>query len=52
MIAQGDLDLTAYLNELLRANKPEEQNNTFWFPAAENPGNSADHTPIQTRILN
>ena len=30
MIPQGDLDLTAYLNELLRTNKPEQQNDTFW----------------------
>ena len=48
MIPQGDPDLTAYLNELLRTSKPEEQDNTFWFPT---PGNPEDHTPIQTRIL-
>ena len=29
MIPQGDPDLTAYLNELLRTNKSEQQNNTF-----------------------
>ena len=51
MIPQGDPDLTAYLNELLRTNKPEQQDNTFWFPAPENPGKPEDHTPIQTRIL-
>ena len=51
MIPQGDLDLTAYLNELLRSNKPEHQDNTFWFPTPENPGKLEDHTPIQTRIL-
>ena len=51
MIPQGDLDLTAYLNELLRTNKPEQQENTFWFPTPENPGKPEDHTPIQTRIL-
>ena len=28
MIPQGDPDLTAYLNELLRTNKSEQQNNT------------------------
>ena len=37
MIPQGDPDLTAYLNELLRTNKPEQQDNTFWFPTPENP---------------
>ena len=50
-IPQGDPDLTAYLSELLRTNKPEQQNNTFWFPTPENPGKPEDYTPIQTRIL-
>ena len=51
MIPQGDPDLTAYLNEIVRTNKPEQQDNTFWFPTPENPGKPEDHTPIQTRIL-
>ena len=51
MIPRGDPDLTAYLNELLRTNKPEQQHNMFWFPTPENPGKLEDHTPIQTRIL-
>ena len=51
MIPQGDLDLTAYINELLRTSKPEQQDNTFWFPTPENSGKLEDHTPIQTRIL-
>ena len=51
MIPQGDPDLTAYLNELLRTNKPEQKNDTFWFPTLESPGKLKDHTPIQTRIL-
>ena len=51
MIPQGDPDLTAYLNEFPRTNKPEQQNNTFWFPTHENPGKSEDNTPIQTRTL-
>ena len=51
MIPQDDPDLTAYLNELLRTNKPEQQAKTFWFPTPENPGKPEDHTPIQTRIL-
>ena len=51
VILQDDPDLTAYLNELLRTNKPEQQNNTFWFPTPVNPGKLEDHTPIQTRIL-
>ena len=52
MIPQDDPDLTAYINELLRTSKPEQQDNTFWFPTPENPGKPEDHTPIQTRILN
>ena len=24
---------------------------TYWFPAASNPGNTSDHTPIQKRIF-
>ena len=51
MIPQGDLDPAAYLNELLRTNKPEQQKNTFWLPTPENPGKLEDHSPIQTRIL-
>ena len=51
MIPQDDPNLTAYLKELLRTSKPEQQDNTFWFPTPENPGKPEDHTPIQTRIL-
>ena len=51
MIPQRNPDLTVYLNELLRTNKPEQHNKAFWFPTSENPGNPEDHTPIQTRIL-
>ena len=51
MIPQDDPELTAYLNELLRTSKPEQQDNTFWFPTPENPGKLEDHTPIQTKTL-
>ena len=55
MIPEGDPDLVIYLTELLRTNKPDQQNfgfrHTFWFPTHENPGNTDDHTPIQTRSL-
>ena len=51
MITEGDPDLITYLTELLRKNKPDQQNNTFWFAIPENPGNTEEHTPIQTRIL-
>ena len=51
LILEGDPDLTAYLNELLRTNQPEQQSDRFWFPTPESPGRIEDHTPIQTRIL-
>ena len=51
MIPEGDPDLITCLTELLRTNKLEQQNNTFWFPKPENPGNTDDHALIQTRIL-
>ena len=51
MIPEGDPDLITYLTELLRTNKQDQQTNTFWFPTADNPGNTEEHTPIQTRIL-
>ena len=51
MIPEGDPDLMTYLTELLRTNKQDQQTNTFWFPAPENPGNTEEHTPIQIRIL-
>ena len=50
-ISKGDLDVTAYLNDLLRTYKPEQPNNTFWFSTPETPGKPKDHTPIQTRTL-
>ena len=51
LIPEADPDLTIYLSELLKINKPEQQSNKFWFPTPKFPGNSDDHTPIQTRIL-
>ena len=51
MIPQDDPDLTAYINEILRTNKQEQQSNTFWFPTPENPAKSEDHTPTQTKNL-
>ena len=51
MIREGDPDLITYLTELHRTNKQDQQTNTFWFPTPENPGNTEEHTPIQTRIL-
>ena len=46
MIPKGDADLITYPTELLRTKKPDQQNNAFWFPTPEKPGNIEDHTPI------
>ena len=51
MIPESDPDLATYLTELLRTSKPDQQNNTFWFPTSKKPGNTENHTPIETRIL-
>ena len=50
MIPEGDPDLVTYLIELLRTNKPNQPNKSFCFPTPKKPGNTDDHTPIQTRI--
>ena len=51
MISECDPDLGIYLSESLKTNKPEQQNNTFWFPTPEDPGEAEAGTPIQTRIF-
>ena len=48
MIPEGDPYLVTYLTELLRTNKPDQQNITFWFPTPKKTGNTEDHTPIHT----
>ena len=44
-------DAIHYINSLLKTSKPDEVNETYWFPTPQNPGNEQEHTPIQTRIL-
>ena len=51
MIPESNPDPTTYFSELFKINKPEQQNNTFWFPTLKTPGKIEDRTPIQTRIL-
>ena len=45
-------DAIHYINSLLKTSKPDEVNETYWFPTTQNPGNEKQHTPIQIRILN
>ena len=42
MIPEADPHLSAYLNEILRTNKPEQQSITFWFPTHKNLGKIED----------
>ena len=51
MISECDPNMITYLTELLKTNKPDQQNNIFWFTTSEKPGNIEDHTLIQKRIL-
>ena len=44
-------DTHMYVNELMKANETEQNDENFWFPTPENPGNEDEHTPIQRRIL-
>ena len=45
-------DAIHYKNSLLKTSKTNEVNETYWFPAPQNPGNEREHTPIQTCNLN
>ena len=45
-------DAIHYIKSLLKTSKPDEVNETCWFPTPQNLGNEKEHKPIQTRILN
>ena len=45
-------DAIHYINSLLKTSKPDEVNETYWFPTPQNPDKEKEHTAIQTRILN
>ena len=44
-------DTITYVNELMKADSDLSETDRFWFPTPENPGNEAEHMPIQKRIL-
>ena len=44
-------DTHMYVNELMKSNEHEPNEDSFLFPTPENPGNETEHTPIQRRIL-
>ena len=35
----------------MKSSTKEQNDENFWFPTHENPGNEAEHTPILRRIL-
>ena len=41
-----------YINELLKVPKTNSEQETYWFPTPEEPGDPATYTPIQQRIYN
>ena len=44
-------DTISYVNEIMKADSDLSETDRFWFPTPENPGNEAEHTPIQKHIL-
>ena len=44
-------DVVTYINALMEVERPEDNEEKFWFPTPENPGNEQKHSPIQKRIL-
>ena len=41
-----------YINELLKVPQPNPEQETYWFPTPEEPGDPTTYTPIQQRIYN
>ena len=41
-----------YINELLKVPQPNPEQESYWFPTPEDPGDPASYTPIQQRIYN
>ena len=39
-----------YINELLKVPQPNPEQETYWFPTPEEPGDPTTYTPIQQRI--
>ena len=51
IIPDDDPDLTTYLHEVLKTNKPEQHNNTFLFPTPQNLGQTENDARLHTRFL-
>ena len=44
-------DVVTYINALMQVERPDDNEEKFWFPTPEHPGNEQEHSPIQKRIL-
>ena len=44
-------DAIIYFIQLLKTSDKSSNNQNFWFPTPENPGDPGTHTPIQSRTL-
>ena len=45
-LLQDPDDTHMYVNELMKSNEHEQNEEIFWFPTPENPENEAEHTPF------
>ena len=45
------VDVVTYINALMQVERPEDNEEKFWFPTPENPGDEQEHSPIQKGIL-
>ena len=50
LLAEHD-DIVTYINALMQVERPEDNEEKFWFPTPENPGNEQKHSPNKKRIL-
>ena len=39
-------DIVTYINALMQVERPEDNEEKFWFPTPENHGNEQEHSPI------
>ena len=44
-------DVVAYINALMQVKRPEDNEEKFWIPTPEIPGNEQEHSLIQQRFL-
>ena len=44
-------DVILYINDFLKTSYKPSNNQSFWFPTPDNPGDPSTHTPIRSRIL-